>query len=164
MAAFEPKLNKTGASVQVGKASVGDQQFTIWFNDQLFQEPTVMSLFLRCNAELMDTALSNGRMPADINNLEVFYIKNSQDQAVAGIAYEYRANYREGWIHLSFTAPEFRGQGFNGMLHTYFENKIKAVGGRSISSYVNLDNASRLASAKKAGFEPLFYKMFKELK
>jgi GNAT superfamily N-acetyltransferase len=68
---------------------------------------------------------------------------------------------KEGWIILSFTAPEYRGKGVNQLMHKYFEQIIKDKGGNKIASHVNVNNVSRIKAAQKVGFVPLYYRMNK---
>jgi len=138
-------------------------ELTIWFSDIIAQTPA-LAPFLRNYAELIDRGYTARLFVwGEANKLHVVYALNAQGQFVGGIAFEYRPQSREGWLTLSFTEKEFRGQRVNQVLHQYFEEIVRKRGGSRIASFVHKDNASRLKSAQRVNFEPQYYKMTKVL-
>lgn len=135
----------------------------VWHGDQLANSKA-MSMFLKTYAELLDKGFATEYMPwGESNKFNVVYCTNEADEILGGIAYEYRALIREGWIVLSFTNPNYRGGRINSIMHRYFESSVKDRGGHKICSHVHIDNQSRLKAAERAGMKPQFYRMHKWL-
>lgn len=120
-----------------------------------------LSLFLKVYAEIMDQGFSNPVI-AWRNKSNIVWAQ-LDNRVVGGICYDYDSDTRLGWIVLSFTDPEFRGRGINGILHKFFEADIKNLGGTRIASLIHINNASRLKSAAKVGLLPQFYRTMKIL-
>lgn len=137
---------------------------TVWQCEQL-GGTRAMPLFLSTYAELMQKGYATQHMSwIDGNKLQVVYLFDELTQQVAGgIAFEYRAVIREGWIVLSFTDPAYRGRRINQIAHQYFEESIRKLGGNKIASHVHVDNEARLKSAEKSGFKPELYRMAKRI-
>jgi 5S rRNA maturation endonuclease (ribonuclease M5) len=136
----------------------------IWMAESLNGSACV-SLFLKTYAELVDRKLSSAVMSwNDFHKYHAVYCTNLEGQVLGGIAFEYRPIVKEGWIILSFTAPESRGRRINQILHRYFEKVVISRGGDQIGSHVHVDNQSRLKACERVGLKPQFYKMKKYLK
>jgi RimJ/RimL family protein N-acetyltransferase len=137
---------------------------TVWRCEHL-GGTRAMPLFLSTYAELMQKGYASPHMSwTDGNKLQVVYLFDELAQQVAGgIAFEYRAVNREGWIVLSFTDPAYRGRRINQLAHQYFEEAIQQLGGNKIASHVHVTNEARLKSAEKSGFKPEFYRMTKRI-
>jgi RimJ/RimL family protein N-acetyltransferase len=138
-------------------------RITIWQSDQLASSKA-MVLFLRTYAELIEKDFATEYISwSEGNKFNVVYCTDESGKVLGGIAYEYRALIREGWIVLSFTNPDYRGGRINSIMHKYFERSIKERGGHKICSHVHLDNEPRLKAAERAGMKPQFYRMHKWL-
>lgn len=139
-------------------------ELTIWFCDVIAQTPA-LAPFLRNYAELIDQKYASRFITwgMEANRLHVVYALNAQEQFVGGIAFEYKTVSKEGWLTLSFTEKEFRGRRVNQILHQYFEEIVRNLGGTHIGSLVHKDNASRLKSAQRVNFVPEYYRMAKVL-
>jgi len=120
-----------------------------------------LSLFLKVYAETIDQGHANP-MVSWRNKSSIVWAQLGT-QVVGGICYEYEPEARMGWIVLSFTDPEYRGCGINGILHEFFEAEIKNLGGVRIASLIHIDNVSRIRSAEKVGLLPQFYRTLKIL-
>ena len=133
----------------------------VWYSEQLAVSRP-FSLFLRIYAEIADSGFGSQYVSwTDSNKSNVVYCTNDKGSIMGGIAFEFRPMMKEGWIILSFTAPEYRGKGINQLMHKYFEQIIKDKGGNKIASHVNVNNVSRIKAAQKVGFVPLYYRMNK---
>lgn len=133
---------------------------TIHIQDNLNMCPA-LSLFLKVYAETIDKGYSNP-VPVFSDNYRMVWAE-LYGEVIGGICYEYRPKVKTGWIILSFTAPNHRGQGLNETLHQHMEENIKELGGKRVCSYVSINNESRLKSAEKVGLKPQFYRMNKNL-
>jgi len=120
--------------------------------------PLVLEVYL----ELVKKGWAHPDMPLN-NSQKIIYAKYTDGSIAGGIVYMYNEAQRHGWIFLSFTAPEHRGKGINGICHTFFENDVKRLGALSIASFVHIDNTPRLRSAAKVGLQPEFYRTYKKL-
>ena len=121
-----------------------------------------LSLFLKVYAEIIDKGFGLPRI--DFNNdTRVVWAQYLDGKVAAGIAYEYQADKRCGWVVLSFTNPDDRGKGIHKMLHPLYEEDSRSLGATHLSSYVNVNNTVRLATLKSVGFQPIVYKTFKSL-
>lgn len=149
---------------------VGEEQdsqgntMTVWESESL-GGTRAMGLFMSTYAELIDKGYATPHMSwMDGNKINVVYLYDEQQQQVAGgIAFDYRPVSREGWILLSFTAPEFRGRRINQIAHRYFENIIRRRGGYKIASHVHVNNQARLRASERVGLKPEFYRMSKRI-
>lgn len=120
-----------------------------------------LSLFLKVYAEILDQGFANPNVAWRNKSSMVWAEINGK--VVGGICYEYEPETRMGWIVLSFTHPDYRGRGINGLLHEFFEAEIKKLGGARIASLIHVDNVSRIKSAEKVGLLPQFYRTLKIL-
>lgn len=135
----------------------------IWFSDMIANTPALPA-FLRQYAEIIERGFATPYVTwGEFNKLHIVYALDSTGTLVGGIAFEYRAIAKEGWLVLSFTEKEFRGRGINGLLHPYFEEITARHGGIRIGSFVHVNNTSRLRSAEKVDFLPEYYRMAKFL-
>lgn len=129
----------------------------------------VIGLILRTYAELLDKKFT-------IPNVKYLYFDKKKHKKtkviwaqlddgtpLGGIYYRIDKSAGMAWIILSFTSPEFRGQGVNALCHHYLEQDCLAQGIERISSSVHLKNEARLNSAKKVGMYPIFYTMYKKI-
>lgn len=137
------------------------EELTIYWQDNLVNCPALSS-FLRVYAELIDKEFTNPFISWNNKN-RIVWAENSE-RVVGGICYEFLQDSKIGWIILSFTDPDFRGRGINGLCHSIMEEDIKNLGGSRISSLVHIDNVSRQRSAEKVGLKPQFLRMNKDLK
>ena len=117
-------------------------------------------LFLKVYADLIEKKLTNNTITFSNKN-RIVWVEINQTIA-GGICYEFQET-KVGWIILSFTDPNFRGQGINELCHYIMEEDIKRLGGKKILSLVHIDNISRQKSAKKVGLIPEYYRMNKDL-
>lgn len=120
-----------------------------------------LSLFLKVYAETLDQGFANPNV-AWRNKSSIVWAQLG-NRVVGGICYEYEPETRMGWIVLSFTDPEYRGCGINGIVQAFFEAQVKKLGGARIASLIHVDNASRIRAAEKAGLLPQFYRTLKIL-
>jgi GNAT superfamily N-acetyltransferase len=120
------------------------------------------TMVLDVYSELLKKGWANSDVVFDNKN-RIIYAKYPDGTIGGGIVFKYFEDLRTGWILLSFTAPDHRGKGINGLCHEFVENECKRLGAKSISSFVHIDNAPRLAAAKKVGLEPQYYRTYKKL-
>jgi hypothetical protein len=113
-------------------------------------------------AELIDKDWAPASFPFKPTN-RVVWIQDPAGVVLAGIAYEYMAEQRNGYLVLSFTNPEYRGRGLNEICHNCYEADCKKLGAVILSSLVAVDNVSRIRSAEKVGMLPKFYRMQKNI-
>lgn len=132
------------------------------FNSHAIAQTPPYKLAFQCFNELLENDMAVPAMPFR-NTSSVVWIENSKNIVLGGIVYEIIADRQEGWILLSFTNPEFRNLGVNTLCHKVLFKILKGKGMISVGSTVSVNNLSRLASAKKVGLEPLYYRMFKKL-
>ena len=132
------------------------------FNSQSLAQTPPYKLAFRCFNELLEDDMAIPAMPFR-NTSSVLWIENFEKKVMGGIVYEIIADRQEGWILLSFTDPEFRNKGVNTACHKVLYKILQDKGMLSVGSTVSVKNASRIASAKKVGLEPLYYRMFKKL-
>lgn len=97
-----------------------------------------------------------------IHHVRVVYCCDGE-KVIAGIAFEYRQLFNEGWISFTFTDELHRGKSINKLLRKYLENLLKKMGAKSIGSYIHKDNISSLNSSRKAGSTVEYYKTSKKL-
>jgi RimJ/RimL family protein N-acetyltransferase len=133
----------------------------IWHSSSIQHTPCV-SLFLRIYAELIDKEWTMPVVPFKPTN-RVVWIQNLTGKVLAGIVYEYQSDFQNGYLVLSFTDPDHRGQGFNKICHDCYETDCKKLGAKILTSFVAVDNLSRIRSAEKVGMLPKFYKMQKNI-
>jgi GNAT superfamily N-acetyltransferase len=133
----------------------------VWQSDTMQYTP-VVAPFLKVWAELVDKGFSLPTFAFKISN-RVVWVQDTSGNVQGGIAYEYYPDQRMGWLVLSFTEPEFRGRGLNQICHEYYEADCKKLGAYMLSSLVEVNNKSRLASAAKVGMYPKFYRLHKEI-
>lgn len=140
------------------------RMLNIWLSHQL-SGSACLPLFLKVYAESIEQGHGNGFIAWDDSKKHkaVYCTEVDGTKILGGIAFLYNAPRREGWITLSFTDPDERGRRINQIMHKYFEKIISRMGGTSIASHVSVNNASRLKSAARVGFEPAFYRMTKKL-
>jgi len=140
---------------------VEDRKLTVYQSDSIVATPPFLLMF-ECFMEIANRGWATFGMPFR-NSSSVIWIENDSAQVVGGICYETIDDRKEGWITLSFTSPNFRGQGINSIAHEYFENICRAKGMRHIGSIVHKDNVDRLKSAQKVGLNPDYYRMIKKI-
>jgi hypothetical protein len=133
----------------------------IWHSTDLQHTPCI-PLVLRVYAELIDQKWTPSVLIFKPTS-RVIWVQNSDAKVMAGIVYEYQPEFQNGHLILSFTDPDHRGQGLNKICHLGYEADCKKLGAINLSSFVHVDNISRLRSAEKVGMLPKFYKMHKEI-
>ena len=136
------------------------EMIDIWQSQSLSLCPA-MSLFLKVYAEIIDKGYANPVVNWNNKNRVVWAEK--QSSIIGGIAYDYMADQRCGWIVLSFTMPTERGRGINQILHNHMEKDLLDLGADSIASLVHVDNLSRQKSAAKVGMQPQYIRTVKAL-
>lgn len=132
------------------------------YYSEIFANTPVVGLFLRTYSEIVD----KGWAPPSItfgNTNRVVWASRENGSIAGGICFEYQDMPQLSWITLSFTDPSERGKGINGILHTHCENISKKLGATQLGSMVHINNINRLRSAEKAGFNPQYYRMYKNL-
>jgi len=134
----------------------------IWHSEQLANSEAMLP-FLQAYTEIMERGWAALFIPwNETNKFGVVYAKLG-DRVVGGIAYEYRQVLREGWVLLSFTHPEHRGQHLNSIIHGYFETIMREKGAIKLASHIHKDNIGALKSAERVGRVPVFYRLQKNL-
>ena len=133
----------------------------LWSSLHLSHTPC-FALFLRTFAELVEKQLITPAINFKNNN-RVVWFQNNSGRVLGGIAYEFIQETLTGWLVLSFTDPEFRGQGINKLCHDYYEKDCKELGAVQLGSIVNITNQSRIKSAQKVGMVPEYYRMIKKI-
>jgi hypothetical protein len=143
-------------------ALINDRQLTVYQSDSIVATPPLF-LMMECFMELYKQGWTTLSMPFR-NSSSVIWIENDLSQVMGGICYDILDDRKEGWINLSFTSPDFRGQGINAIAHEYFESTCRSKGMRHIGSIVHKDNVKRIQSAEKVGLKFDFYRMIKDIR
>jgi RimJ/RimL family protein N-acetyltransferase len=100
----------------------------------------------------------------DLNNrCNVVYSTDENDQIMGGMAFEYWTPGKEGFIHLNFVDPKFRGRGISHVSRKYYQILVKQRGGNKVSSTINVNNQASWNTAIKDGMQPVYYRMHKWL-
>ncbi len=147
--------------IKLGTVDHHGEKLVVLFKESL-HDSSALPLILETYSELLRKGFAQFSIPFK-NTSKVVWLENNNGVILGGICFDYFQDRREAWIYLSFTAPEFRGQGINEICHFHFEKICKDYGAVSIGSTVAVNNVSRLKSAKKVGLEPAYYKMFKSI-
>jgi hypothetical protein len=142
-------LDKTGETVLLMKS------------DSLSFTP-VIPLMLRVYAEIVENGFAQPLITFS-NSSKVVWAERKDGTVLGGICYEYRPEAKCGWLILSFTDKEHRGKGINGLVHEIYETDCRRLGATHLSSFVNLNNTSRLESLKSVGMIPQMYKTYKQI-
>lgn len=132
------------------------------FNSHMLAQSPPFKLTVQCFNELLEEDMAMCLVPFR-NASSVIWLEDTEQNILGGIVYEIITDRQEGWIFLSFTSPKFRNQGINTLCHEVLYKILRDKGIVSVGSTVSVNNKSRLASAKKVGLEPLYYRMFKKL-
>jgi hypothetical protein len=141
----------------------------IWISKTLTFTP-VIGLVLRTYAELLDKKLASPTVHLlDFGEkihkkTKVIWAQSDDGTPLGGIYYRIDKATGMAWIILSFTSPEFRGQGVNALCHHYLEQDCQKRGIQRILSSVHINNQARLNSATKVEMYPLFHTMYKKIK
>jgi RimJ/RimL family protein N-acetyltransferase len=141
---------------------IKDKQLTVYQSNSIVATPPFQLMF-ECFMELYKQGWATFGMPFR-NSSSVIWIENDLRQVMGGICYDILDDRKEGWINLSFTGPDFRGQGINAIAHKHFESICRAKGMSHIGSIVHKDNVKRIQSAEKVGLSPDFYRMIKDIR
>ena len=140
---------------------LNDKNVNVFNSNMIVQSPP-FKLVVQCFNELLEKDMAMCAMPFR-NTSSVLWLENSEEEILGGMVYEIISDRQEGWIYLSFTNPKFRNKGVNTVCHEVLFKILRANNAISVGSTVSVNNVSRLASAKKVGLEPLYYRMFKKL-
>jgi hypothetical protein len=130
-------------------------------SDSLAHTP-VIPLMLRVYAEIVEKGFAQPIITFN-NSSRVAWAERKDGTVLGGICYEYKPEVKCGWLILSFTAEVERGKGINALVHEVYESDCRRLGATHLSSFVNLNNQSRLESLKSVGMIPQMYKTFKSL-
>jgi GNAT superfamily N-acetyltransferase len=122
----------------------------------------VIPLMLRVHAEIVEKGSALPMIPFN-NNSKIAWAERPDGTVIGGICYEYIPETKCGWLILSFTSPEERGKGINALIHEIYESECRRLGATYLSSFVDLNNESRLNSLKSVGMIPKMYKTFKQI-
>lgn len=142
-------------------ADRNNERVILYSSDNLSFTP-VIPLMLRVHAEIVEKKFSLPLITFN-NSSRVVWAERENKKVIGGICYEYRPEARCGWLILSFTDPDERGKGINALVHELFESNCKKLGATHLSSYVHLNNKSRLESLKSVGLIPHMYRTYKKL-
>ncbi len=138
-----------------------NEKVILYSSDSLSFTP-VIPLMLRVYAEIVEKKFSLPIITFN-NSSKVVWAERENKKVVGGICYEYRPEVKCGWLILSFTDLDERGKGINALVHELYESNCKKFGATHLSSYVHLNNKSRLESLKSVGLIPYMYKTYKKL-
>ena len=133
----------------------------LYSSDSLSFTP-VLPLMLRVYAEIVEKDFAQPLITFS-NSSKVVWAERENKKVIGGICYEYRPESRCGSLILSFTDPDERGKGINGLVHEIYESSCRRMGATHLASFVNLNNESRLESLKSVGLVPQMYKTYKKL-
>jgi len=145
----------------IDRILLNDELLNVHSADSIVQSPP-FKLIMQCFNELLEKDMTVSMIPFR-NISSVIWLENTKKEILGGIVYEIFTDRKEGWITLSFTNPSFRNNGVNTACHNILYKILKDKGMISVGSVVSVKNESRLASAKKVGLEPLYYRMVKKL-
>ena len=141
-----------------------NSNYNIFYNSNITETPA-FELF----NELYKQSINDGHSSKDVflnlnfDKVDVVYCCDEVGDVVAGIAFQYRPIFNEGWILFTFTHKNHRGKGLNGMLRPYVENKLIMMGAEKVCSYIHPNNTSSLKASLKAGSTIEYYKTVKLL-
>jgi RimJ/RimL family protein N-acetyltransferase len=134
----------------------------IKFCNQTGLGPTeLMSFFYKQLAELIENGHGTS-WPGYNSKTQAIYVEIDK-KIVGHIMFNYKGEQRQTFIVLSAIDPAYRKRGLYKIMHYEFEKMSKKLGAKQITSFVHIDNAARLASAKSVDFVPQFYKMIKDI-
>jgi GNAT superfamily N-acetyltransferase len=134
----------------------------IYLTESLAWSP-VYALVLKTHLEIVEKHFAPPILDNLSDNTKVIWAQDKDGNILGGIAFTIREKLFAGCIELSFTAPEHRGKGINGICHKYFEQYVKNLGINLITSFVHVNNTQRLKSAEKENFKPAYYVMYKKI-
>jgi hypothetical protein len=137
------------------------EQVILFRSDSLSFTP-VIPLMLRVYAEIVENGFAQPLITFS-NSSKVVWAERKDGTVLGGICYEYKPEIKCGWLILSFTDKDHRGKGINALVHELYESESRRLGATHLSSFVNLDNESRLESLKSVGMIPQMYKTFKQI-
>lgn len=133
----------------------------MWSSESIAGTPAV-PLFLKTYAEIVEQQFAIPYFMFKDSD-KVVWAQRPDGTVIGGIAYEYQAVRRTGFLVLSFTDPKERGKGINVLCHIEYENHCKLLGATCLESLVHVENKNRIASAKKVGMLPKYYRMHKDI-
>lgn len=142
-----------------------ENNLKVYYGGSLKETPA-FQLFSKIYNKSIDDGHSNrdafNLLMDRINQVKVVYCCEGE-KVIAGIAFEYRQLFREGWICFTFTDEAYRGRSINKLLRKYLENLLRKMGAKNVCSYIHKDNISSLNSSRKAGSTVEYYKTSKKL-
>jgi len=142
--------DKTGAAVDIK------------FCNQTSIGPTELMLFFYKNiTELIENGHSSSWPSQNSKSMAVFVEVNNK--IVGHIMFNYMAEQRYTYIVLSAVDKNYRNRGLYKLMHYEFEEISKKLGATQITSFVHVNNTTRLITAKSVDFNPEFYKMVKDI-
>jgi hypothetical protein len=134
---------------------------SLYWSDMISCDERVMGLFLRTYGELLEKGHGNPTVTWTNKNRVVWAERDGK--VLAGIVYDYWADTLQGWIVLSFTAPEERGKHLQTIVQNAVEADLKASGANKLCSIVHHTNIARLKAAERGGMQIQYHRMFKDL-
>lgn len=125
----------------------------------------VYTFFLRQMADLVDHGYAYPMTTWKDEDCEAVYAE-FDGKVIGHIVYstERVKDRKMLWIVLSAVDKEHRGKSIYTILHKHFENIAKELGCLYIGSLVHKNNKTRLWSAQKVDFYPVFNYMMKKIK
>jgi GNAT superfamily N-acetyltransferase len=126
------------------------------------RECPAVPLMLRVYADLIDSGFNLRSSLSFTNSSSMIWIEH-YEKVIGGICFETWGDSKTHWISLSFTDPEWRGQGVNRHCHNKLEELTRDNGFLYIASLVNVNNKARIATCEKLGLVPEFYRMSKRV-
>jgi ribosomal protein S18 acetylase RimI-like enzyme len=142
--------DKTGATVEIkfcNQTSIGPEELMLFFYKSI--------------TDLIDNGHSSSWPSYNSKSMAVFV--EVDNKIVGHIMFNYMAEQRYTYIVLSAVDKNYRNRGLYKLMHYEFEKMSKKLGAIQITSFVHVDNATRLITAKSVGLKPQFYKMVKDI-
>lgn len=120
-------------------------------------------LMLRTYADLIDEGFNIENSISFFNGSEIIWAEYD-NMPIGGICFtKTTQGIIQNWISLSFTDLGWRNLGVNFICHRELEKLTIDAGIRYISSFVHVNNTSRIKSCEKVGMTAEFYRMSKKL-
>lgn len=138
------------------------QEVHVKYVDKIGTGPVkLVSFFFKHYHKLLEDGLGSPWMSIH-NGCHAVYVE-IDGNVVGHIIFDVIVNQDRTWIVLSAVDENYRGRGLYKIMHEEFENTTKKLGCSQITSFVHVNNTSRLKSAESVGFLPQFYRMYKQL-
>jgi len=127
-----------------------NENFVVHSSEKLAMTPA-LPLVLTTYAELIQSNLAVPFITFN-NDSRIIWVEK-HGVVIGGIVWEYKPDINCGWIILSFTHKCYK----------VLEESSKKLGASHLSSFVSINNKSRVDSMNSVGMKPVAYRTHKKL-